>query len=162
MDYWDLERVPSDLEYTTNPTKRVRVTWSHPLLPGCRGNGVVIACMYALLLSIPLLFSSPFLPWVYREYVWVGLDPCLDWDTIHASGFYATKPKKKRGTQYMGELVLKIYFNGNHLSEGGYATEYICTVYISVVYVVRSTGVRECLTTCILLLATGLLYIPAS
>lgn len=62
----------------------------------------------------------------------------------------------------MGELVLKIYFNGNHLSEGGYATEYICTVYISVVYVVRSTGVRECLTTCILLLATGLLYIPAS
>lgn len=48
--------------------------------------------------------------------------------------------KKKRGTQYMGELVLKIYFNGNHLSEGGYATKYICTVYISVVMLY---GVRE-------------------
>lgn len=39
--------------------------------------------------------------------------------------------------------MLKIYFNGNHLSEGGYATEYICTVYISVVmlYGVREYGV---------------------
>ena len=53
-----LERVPSDLEYTTNSSKR----------SGCRGNGVVIACMYALLLSVPLFFfPRPFLPLVYRE-----------------------------------------------------------------------------------------------
>ena len=32
--------------------------------------------------------------------MWVGLDPCLDWDTIHASGFYANK--KKEGNPIYG------------------------------------------------------------
>lgn len=37
---------------------------------------------------------------VDREYMWVvGLDPCLDWDTIHASGFYA-KIKKEGNPIY--------------------------------------------------------------
>jgi hypothetical protein len=47
-------------------------------------------CMYTL--------RSPCLPvsehFLYREYVKGCSDPCFDWDTIHASGFYALQ---KRG-----------------------------------------------------------------
>lgn len=58
-----------------------------------------MACMYALLL-FPL-FPRAFA--LYREQV--SPPPCLDWDTIHASGFYS-----KGGESQYGEVVrLKIY-----------------------------------------------------
>jgi hypothetical protein len=35
----------------------------------------------------------------------VQVDPCLDWDTVHALGYNALK----RGTQYIDNVQLKIY-----------------------------------------------------
>lgn len=64
--------------------------------------------MHVCLAVVCSTFPSPVFAFGVQGIVWVGLDPCLDWDTIHVSGFYAKKKgKKKEGNPIYGRTDAK-------------------------------------------------------
>jgi hypothetical protein len=107
---WSLGLAPSDFERQI--PKLDQFSWSHP---SCyKGNGVMTACIAVVHSILPLHDCT-------GKKCGLVPDPCLDWDTIHASGFYA---KKKRGTQYKNICFLIKYnlVNETHLLDVGYIT----------------------------------------